>query len=159
MNYTKEQCLFFLKNTELLEKTPELVETVQAALFKAINARVEKCIKPLGGWKGCYALVTGNAAKDEETAFAPAAWPENKDGSYRASYTFWGNQFFFLLGKKIASVKFRWTTNLPFAPPYLKVHLIRQHWCCLPEGFWLSGKRCFGAFGIFWPLPDQRCGH
>lgn len=86
MNYTKEQCLFFLKNTELLEKTPELVETVQAALFKAINARIEKRIKPLGGWKGCYALVTGNASKDEETAFAPAAWPENKDGSYRASY-------------------------------------------------------------------------
>lgn len=86
MNYTKEQCQFFLKNTELLEKSHEVVEAVQAALFKAINARVEKRIKPLGGWKGCYTLVTGSASKEEETAFAPAAWPENKDGSYRASY-------------------------------------------------------------------------
>ena len=88
MNHSKEHCLFFLKNTELLEKSDEVVEAVQVALFKAINARIEKRIKGLGGWKGIYTLVSGPATKNDETetAFAPAAWPENKDGSYRVSY-------------------------------------------------------------------------
>jgi hypothetical protein len=86
MSYPKEHCLFFLQNTELLEKTEEIVEAVDAVLFKAINARIEKRIKGLGGWKGWYGMVSGNAAKDEETSFAPVAWPENKDCTYRVAY-------------------------------------------------------------------------
>lgn len=38
--------------------------------------------------------------------------------------TFWGNQFFFLLAKKIVPVKPRWTSNVPFTPPYRKVQFL-----------------------------------
>ena len=40
--------------------------------------------------------------------------------------TFWGNQLFFFLGKKITLVKHLWTTNEAFVPLYLKVDFLRM---------------------------------
>lgn len=82
MNFTKEACLFVIKNIASIEG--EIVETVQKNVFKAINARLESRIKAIGGWKGRYQLATGEA---DETDFAPVTWPESQDGRYRASYT------------------------------------------------------------------------
>ena len=81
MNFSKELSLIIIKNIAFIDGGA--VEAVQTAVFKAINARLEKRIKALGGWKGRYELITGAA---DETAFAPAAWPESQDGKYRVCY-------------------------------------------------------------------------
>ena len=81
MSFPKEWCQFIIKNKALLEGG--IVEPIEKVVFKAINARLEKRLRDIKGWKGKYDLVSGDA---EETAFAPAAWPEDKDGRYRASY-------------------------------------------------------------------------
>lgn len=82
MNPSKEICQFIIKNTGALESGGAL-ETVEKAVFAAVNARMEKHLRTLGGWKGRYELIS---AAEDETAFAPAAWPEDKDGKYRACY-------------------------------------------------------------------------
>lgn len=81
MNFSKEMCQFIIKNTAALEAG--MIESVQDNVFKAINARIANRLKALGGWKGKYELCTGEA---DATTFAPAAWPEDKDGRYRACY-------------------------------------------------------------------------
>jgi hypothetical protein len=81
MNFPKELCQVIIRNVASFEGG--VIESIDKVLFKAINARVEKRLKATGGWKGHYELVTGDA---DETAFAPSAWPEDKDGRYRACY-------------------------------------------------------------------------
>ena len=81
MKFSKEQCLFVIKNATALEGG--VIVEVQKTLFTAINTRIEKRLKGIGGWKGKYQLASGEA---DETSFAPAAWPEDKDGRYRAFY-------------------------------------------------------------------------
>ncbi|MDL2210290.1 hypothetical protein LJC26_05755 [Desulfovibrio sp. OttesenSCG-928-O18] len=81
MNFSKELCQFVIRNAVSLDGG--VVDAVQVAVFKAINARVEKRFKALGGWKGKYELLTGEA---DVTLFAPAAWPEDKNGRLRAGY-------------------------------------------------------------------------
>ena len=80
MSFSKETCLFVIRNAALIEKG--LIEAVQQTVFTAMNAHLEKRLKALGGWKGKYELVT----VDNETAFAPVTWPESQDGRYRACY-------------------------------------------------------------------------
>ena len=81
MHFPKETSQFVIKNAAILEAG--LIETVQDTVFKAINAHLEKRIRALGGWKGKYELVSGEA---DATTFAPVAWPEDKDGRFRACY-------------------------------------------------------------------------
>ena len=81
MSFPKEWCQFIIRNNALLEGG--IVEPIQDAVFKAINARLEKRLKALTGWKGKYEFVIQEGG---ETMFAPAAWPEDKDGRYRACY-------------------------------------------------------------------------
>ena len=81
MNFTKEQCLFAIRNTAFLERG--ILESIDIPIFRAINVRLEERIKALGGWKGKYEFLTG---RSNETAFARAEWPENQDGCYRACY-------------------------------------------------------------------------
>lgn len=81
MNFSKELSVFIIKNTVALEAG--VIEAVQETVFKVINARIENKFKALGGWKGKYELVAGEA---DATTFAPAGWPEDKDGRYRACY-------------------------------------------------------------------------
>lgn len=81
MTIAKETCQFIIRNTTSLEAGA--IEAVEKAAFTATNARLANRLKTLGGWKGRYDLFSGAA---DETAFAPAAWPEDKDGKYRACY-------------------------------------------------------------------------
>jgi hypothetical protein len=85
MNYPNELCQLVIRNMEVIEKAPEVVEATEKRLFAAMNARVEKAVKAQKSWKGCYDLVTDN--EDEETSFAPKSWPENEDESYGAYYS------------------------------------------------------------------------
>ena len=80
-SFPKDWCQFIIKNNTLLEGG--IVEPIQEVVFTAINARLEKRFKALGGWKGKYELVTGET---DETAFCPVHWPEDKAGKYRACY-------------------------------------------------------------------------
>ena len=82
MNFSKESVQFTIRNLALIEGG--IVEDIQGAVFKAINARLEKKIKALGGWKGKFELITGGT--DAETIFAPVTWPESQDGRWRACY-------------------------------------------------------------------------
>ncbi len=81
MEFSKETYTFIIKNAAMLDGGA--VEAVQKAVFTAINARIANRFKALGGWKGTYGLVS---EEDGETRFAPAAWPEDKNGKYRAYY-------------------------------------------------------------------------
>ncbi len=81
MEFSKETYSFIIKNAAMLDGGA--VEAVQKAVFTAINARIANRFKALGGWKGTYGLVS---EEDGETRFAPAAWPEDKNGKYRAYY-------------------------------------------------------------------------
>jgi len=81
MNFPKESCQLIIRNSAILESG--VIEAVQDTVFKAINARIEKRFKTIGGWKGTYELVSGVTGA---TTFAPVAWPEDKDGRYRACY-------------------------------------------------------------------------
>ena len=81
MNYSKELCQVIIRNTAFLEGG--VYESIEKPLFKAMNARLESRLKALGGWKGWYELVSGET---DATIFAPAAWPEDKAGAYRACY-------------------------------------------------------------------------
>ena len=56
-SFSKESCQFVLRNTASLEGG--IVEAVQGTVFTAINARLEKRFKALGGWKGHYQLASG----------------------------------------------------------------------------------------------------
>jgi len=81
MNFSKELCQFVMRNCEPLEGG--IFDAIEKPLFKAINTRLKKRLSSLGGWKGVYKLVSGEA---NETLFAPAVWPESQDGRYRACY-------------------------------------------------------------------------
>ena len=85
MSYADELCQLVIKNMEIIEEAPKVVEHVEKRLFAAINARIEKAVRAQKNWNGCYDLVTDN--DDKETTFAPSEWPEDEDGSYMASYT------------------------------------------------------------------------
>ena len=79
--FPKELCQQVIRNSELLEGG--VIEEIQKIFFKVMNVRLENRLKAIGGWKGQYELVSGEA---DETLFAPAAWPESQDGRYRACY-------------------------------------------------------------------------
>ena len=81
MNFSKELCQFVIRNNAALEGG--VFDAIEKPLFRAMNARLEKRLKATGGWKGTYELVSGEA---DETFFAPAAWPEDQGGRYRACY-------------------------------------------------------------------------
>jgi hypothetical protein len=85
MNYPAELCQLVIRNMEVIETAPEVIEATEKRLFAAINARIEKTVKARENWKGCYDLVTDK--DDEETSFAPESWPENEDEVYGAYYT------------------------------------------------------------------------
>jgi hypothetical protein len=84
MNYPAELYPLVIRNMEVVEEAPHVVEVIEKNLFAAINARIEKRVKAQGNWKGCYDLVTDNA--EEATDFAPAKWPETEEGKYAACF-------------------------------------------------------------------------
>ena len=68
--------------------------------------------------------------------------------------TFWENQFFSLLGKKIDPVKPRWTTNFSFASPSLKVQFLgnrrgMQAFTTIPPANTSRGGFLMYALGVF----------
>lgn len=85
MNYPNELCQLVIRNMEVIETAPEVIEATEKRLFAAMNARIEKAVKAQKGWKGCYDLVT--ESEYEETTFAPKGWPESEDESYGVYYT------------------------------------------------------------------------
>lgn len=85
MQYPEILCQLVIRNMAIVEDAPCVVKEIEKVLFNAINEVTEKAVSGLGGWKGCYDLVTEK--KEEETTFAPAGWPEDESGVYGAWYT------------------------------------------------------------------------
>jgi hypothetical protein len=88
MNYPNELCQLVIRNMEVIETAPEVIDEAATRLFAVINARIEKAVKAKRDWEGCYDLVTD---KDyAETTFAPQSWPkygDEEDESYGVYYT------------------------------------------------------------------------
>ncbi len=86
MKYPKELCVLMIRNMEIIEKAPIVVDAMEKELFSAINAKIEAFVNR-EGWEGVFGLGT-NENQYKETSFKPEEWPNDKDyGWYKAWYT------------------------------------------------------------------------
>jgi len=86
MSYPDDLCQLVIKNMEIIEDAPKVVDHVEKWLFAAINERIEQRVSTQEKWKGDYERCTGD---DGETSFAPPEWPKGEDGSFFAYYELW----------------------------------------------------------------------
>lgn len=84
MPYPAELCQLVIKNMEILEEAPNVINHIEEKLFAAINGRVKECLSSHGGWKGCFELFTGER---DQTVFALQDWPEDEDGGFLAYFS------------------------------------------------------------------------
>jgi hypothetical protein len=84
MSYPTEICQLVIRNMEIVEEAPNVVEVVENKLFAAVNELIKRRVAELENWKGCYEFYTGT---DDETSFAPKSWPETEDGVYGVYFT------------------------------------------------------------------------
>ncbi|MDL2216267.1 hypothetical protein LJB81_00870 [Desulfovibrio sp. OttesenSCG-928-M14] len=84
MNYPNELCQLVIRNMEIIETAPQVVEAVEKRLFAAMNDRVKTAVKAKKNWEGCFDLVTDK--DDETTVFGPETWLSGDDDSFGAYY-------------------------------------------------------------------------
>ncbi len=84
MKYPKELCALMIKNMEIMEKAPLVIEAIEKELFTAINRKI-KDFADERNWEGVYDLVT-NEGNLNETSFKPKGWPSLEKGLYLAWY-------------------------------------------------------------------------
>jgi len=82
MSFSKELSQLVIRNMEIIETAPTVVDAIEKRLFSAINERIKDRVSGLG-WNGFYGLVTD---KSNDTSFAPESWPVEEDGSLCAWY-------------------------------------------------------------------------
>lgn len=85
MNYPTELHQLAIRNMEIIETAPTVVDETEKMLFSAINAHIKNRIEAKKDWDGCYDLITNE--DDEETTFTPNNWPKSAEGSFYAYYT------------------------------------------------------------------------
>ena len=85
MDYSDELRKLVIRNMEIIQAAPAVVEDTEKILFDVINTRVKEAVNAKKKWKGVYSLVTD---KDSgEITFAPESWLVLEDESYGAYYT------------------------------------------------------------------------
>ena len=84
MSYSDELCQLVIRNMEIIEEAPSVVEQVEEKLFTAINERIKERIGVSEGWVGTYEFYTG---KKDQTTFAVKDWPVDGDGALLTYFT------------------------------------------------------------------------
>ena len=74
MSYSKEMCVFLLSNPQMIEED-SLTEHVEATVFKAINTAISKRLGERSPWRTRFGLVVADEDGNDDTVFAPLAWP------------------------------------------------------------------------------------
>lgn len=82
MQFSDDLGKLIIRNMEIIETAPGVVNEVEKLLFAAINGRIKRRMPR--GWDGVYDLVTDQ--EDKETTFRPNKWPVDDDGGYEAWY-------------------------------------------------------------------------
>jgi len=86
MSFPKELSQLVIRNMEIIEIAPTVVDAIEKRLFSAINKRIKDRVSGMG-WNGFYGLVTGVTGKSNDTSFAPESWPRQEDESLCARYS------------------------------------------------------------------------
>lgn len=106
-------CRLVIRNMEIIEEAPKIVEEVEKTLLGRINERIRDVVSSHAYWEGVYELATG---KYDETSFFPVTWPKYAGGGYKVWYALWHTR---------EGEKLYWLSNL------LGVHGAA---CCLKFG-------------------------
>ncbi len=85
MSYPTELHQLAIRNMEIIETAPTVVDETEKVLFNAINAHIKKRIEAKESWDGCYDFITNE--DEEQTYFSPDNWPKNANGEVYAYYS------------------------------------------------------------------------
>ncbi len=85
MSYPTELHQLAIRNMEIIETAPTVVDETEKTLFNAINAHIKNRTEAKKDWNGCYDFITNE--DEEQTYFSSNNWPKSAKGEVYAYYS------------------------------------------------------------------------